>query len=163
MLMLTDYRVRQREYLLEISRALTAQLNLDELLQMVLESATKILAGQAGLIALRGPDGTFAIHASYGLSQALTPYFAPLLTDIPDDADRNRFRIPDLADKLGRVVAGLGLHLQQVVALPMAIGQELIGVLYVFRAYGARFTANDRQILASFDLTPSWNTARMAC
>jgi PAS domain S-box-containing protein len=150
MLMLTDYRVRQREYLLEISRALTAQLNLDELLQMVLESATKILAGQAGLIALRGPDGTFAIHASYGLSQALTPYFAPLLTDIPDDADRNRFRIPDLADKLGRVVAGLGLHLQQVVALPMAIGQELIGVLYVFRAYGARFTANDRQILASF-------------
>jgi PAS domain S-box-containing protein len=150
MLMLTDYRVRQREYLLEISRALTAQLNLDELLQMVLESATKILAGQAGLIALRGPDGNFAIHASYGLSQALTPYFAPLLTDIPNDADRNRFRIPDLADKLGRVVAGLGLHLQQVVALPMAIGQDLIGVLYVFRAYGARFTANDRQILASF-------------
>ncbi len=148
--MLPDYRVRQREYLLEISRALTAQLNLDELLQMVLEAATKMLAGQAGLIALRGPDGGFTIQASYGLPRALAPYFEPLLTDIPDDADRSRFHIPGLAEKLGRVAAGLGLRLQQVVALPMAIKRELIGVLYVFRAYGTRFTANDRQVLASF-------------
>jgi len=148
--MLTDYRVRQREYLLEISRALTAQLNLDELLQMVLGAATKMLAGQAGLIALRGTDGSFTIRASYGLPRTLVPYFEPLLTGIPDDADRTRFHIPGLAEKLGRVVAGLGLRLQQVVALPMAIKRELIGVLYVFRAYGTRFTANDRQVLASF-------------
>ena len=148
--MLTDYRVRQREYLLEISRALTAQLNLDELLQMVLEAATKMLAGQAGLIALRGPGGGFTIRASYGLPRALVPYFEPLLAGIPDDADRGRFHIPGLAEELGRVVAGLGLRLQQVVAFPMAIKRELIGVLYVFRAYGTRFTANDRQVLASF-------------
>ncbi len=148
--MLTDYRVRQREYLLEISRALTAQLNLDELLHMVLEAATKMMAGQAGLIALRSPNGSFTIRASHGLPRALVPYFEPLLTDIPDDADRTRFHIPGLADKLGRVVAGLGLRLQQVVALPMSIKRELIGVLYVFRAYGTRFTADDRQILASF-------------
>jgi PAS domain S-box-containing protein len=148
--MLTDYRVRQREYLLEISRALTAQLNLDELLQMVLESATKILAGQAGLIALREPNGSFVIRASYGLPAALAPYFEPLLTDIPDDVDLGRFSIPGLADKLGRVVANLGLRLQQVVALPMAIKTDLIGVLYVFRAYGTSFTANDRRILSSF-------------
>jgi PAS domain S-box-containing protein len=148
--MLIDYRVRQREYLLQISRALTAQLNLDELLQLVLEAATTILAGQAGLIALRDPDRDFAIRASYGLPRAVVPYFAPLLTDIPDDADRSRFHIPGLADKLGAVAAELGLRLKQVVALPMAIGRDLIGVLYVFRAYGTRFTADDRQILSSF-------------
>lgn len=148
--MLIDYRVRQREYLLRISRALTAQLNLDELLQLVLEAATDILAGQAGIIGLRDPDGGFNIRASYGLPRALVPYFAPLLTGIPDDADRNRFHIPGLADKLGKVAADLGLRLQQVVALPMAIKRELIGVLYVFRAYGTRFTTDDRQILASF-------------
>jgi len=148
--MLIDYRVRQREYLLEISRALTAQLHLDELLHMVLEAATEILAGQAGLIALRNPDASFTIRASYGLPQALAPYFEPLLADIPDDTDRSRFHIPGIADKLGQIVSGLGLRLQQVVALPMAIRKELIGVLYVFRAYGTRFTANDRQVLASF-------------
>jgi len=148
--MLIDYRVRQREYLLEISRALTAQLNLDELLQMVLEAATNILAGQAGLIALRNPDGGFRVRASYGLPAALIPYFGPLLVDIPDDVDLQRFRIPGLAEKLGLIAAQLGLRLQQVVALPMSIKQELIGVLYVSRAYGTRFTTNDRQILASF-------------
>jgi PAS domain S-box-containing protein len=148
--MLTDFRVRQREYLLEIIRALTAQLNVSELLQMVLEAATKILAGQAGLIALRRPDGRFDIHASFGLPRSVVPYFEPLLTDIPEDVDRHRFSIPGLAQKLGQVAAELGLRLEQVVALPMAIGRELIGVLYVFRAYGTRFTANDRQILASF-------------
>ena len=107
--MLTYYRVQQREYLLEISRALTAQLNLDELLQMVLQAATDMLAGQAGLIALRGTEGTFTIRASYGLPRALVPYFAPLLTDIPDDLDEGQFRIPGLAEKLGGVASQLGL------------------------------------------------------
>jgi PAS domain S-box-containing protein len=148
--MLIDYRIQLREYLLQISRAITAQLNLDDVLQLVLEAATRILAGQAGLIALRDPGGEFAIRASYGLSRAAVPYFAPLLKDIPDDVDRSRFHIPGLADKLGQIAAELGLRLQQVVALPMAIGPELIGVLYVFRAYGSRFTADDRQMLSSF-------------
>ncbi len=149
--MLTDFRVRQRDHLLEISRALTAQLDLDELLEMVLEAATEMLSGQASLIALRDPDeGGFNIAASYGLPQALVPYFEPLLADIPDYADPSRFHIPGLAEKLGQVVSGLGLRLQQVVALPMSIGDDLIGVLYVFRAYGSRFTSNDRRVLASF-------------
>jgi PAS domain S-box-containing protein len=149
--MLTDYRVRQRDHLLEISRALTAQLDLDELLEMVLEAATEMLSGQASLIALRDPDeGDFEIRASYGLPQALVPYFEPLLSDIPDYADPSRFQIPGLAEKLGKIVTQLALHLQQVVALPMSIGEDLIGVLYVFRSYGSRFTSNDRRVLASF-------------
>jgi PAS domain S-box-containing protein len=147
---LTDYRVQQRDYLLEISRALTAQLNLDELLQMILSAATKMIAGQAGLIGLRDLEGNFSIRASYGLPRPLVPFLEPLLTDIPDVVDHNRFHIPGLADKLGRVVTELDLRLQQVVALPMTIGHDVIGVLYVFRTYGARFTHDDRQILASF-------------
>ncbi|MFW6115864.1 MAG: ATP-binding protein [Chloroflexota bacterium] len=149
--MLTDYRVRQRDHLLEISRALTAQLDLDDLLEIVLEAAAEMLSGQASLIALRDPDdGTFNIAASYGLPRALVPYFEPLLSDIPDYSDRSRFTIPGLAETLGQIVTELALRLQQVVALPMSIRDELIGVLYVFRAYGTRFTADDRQVLASF-------------
>ncbi|MGD8969035.1 MAG: hypothetical protein PVI07_16130, partial [Anaerolineae bacterium] len=90
--------------MLEISRALTAQLDLDELLQMVLGAAAEMLSGQAGLIALRDSgQGGFSIKASYGLPQALVPYFAPLLSDIPDYADPSRFHIPGLADKLGQI------------------------------------------------------------
>ncbi len=148
--MLIDYRVRQRQYLLDISRGLTSQLNLDELLQMVLAAATKMLAGQAALIGLRDAEGEFTIRASYGLPEQLVQYFGPLLTEVPDVVDRTRFHIPRLGEKLGRIVAGLGMRLEQVVALPMAIGGNVIGTLFVFRAYGARFTVDDRQILGSF-------------
>ncbi|TET49068.1 MAG: GAF domain-containing sensor histidine kinase [Anaerolineales bacterium] len=148
--MVSDYRVRQREYLLEISRALTSQLKLDELLIMILEATTKMLSGQAGLIALRSARSGFEIRASYGVPARLAPHFEPLLEDIPDDVDQSRFRIPKLREKLTKIVRELGLPLRQVVALPMAIRAELIGVLYVFRAYGTRFTANERQILGSF-------------
>jgi GAF domain-containing protein len=155
--MLTNYRVRQREYLLEISRDLAAQLDLDELLHKVLEAAMNMLAGQAGIVALRGPDGNFGIQASCGLPQALAPYFEPLLTDIPDDVDRSRFHIPGLADKLGRIVLGLGLRLQQVVALPMVIKRELMLSQSTTRN---STTVSRRRNTGS---TPSWSIAPMGC
>ena len=55
--MLPDHRIRQRDYLLEITRSLTQELNLDILLQRILELAAEMLAGKAGLIALREEEG----------------------------------------------------------------------------------------------------------
>ena len=55
--MLPDFRVRQRDYLLEISRALTQELDLEKLLARILRISIEMLAGQAGLIALKLPDG----------------------------------------------------------------------------------------------------------
>ena len=51
--MLPDFCVRQRDYLLEISRALTQELDLEKLLARILRIAIEMLAGQAGLIALK--------------------------------------------------------------------------------------------------------------
>ena len=148
--MLSSYWIRQREYLLEISRALTAQLDLDTVLEKVLYAATELLVGQAALIALRQPGGGFAVRAIYGLPARLAGYFSELLSDIPERGSHADFYIPNLAAKLRQVVLATGLPLQQVVALPMSIGRELIGVLYVFRAHGGSFTLDDRQLLASF-------------
>ena len=55
--MLPDFRVRQRDYLLEISRALTQELDLEKLLARILKIAIEMLAGQAGLIALQEQEG----------------------------------------------------------------------------------------------------------
>lgn len=44
--MLPDYRVRQRDYLLEISRDLTEELDLDLLLTRILRIAIEMLGGQ---------------------------------------------------------------------------------------------------------------------
>ena len=46
--LLPDFRVRQRDYLLEISRAITQELDLDKLLARILSISIEMLAGQAG-------------------------------------------------------------------------------------------------------------------
>ena len=45
--LLPDFRVRQRDYLLEISRMLTQELDLEKLLARILRVSIEMLAGQA--------------------------------------------------------------------------------------------------------------------
>lgn len=151
--MLRDYQLRQREYLLEISKAITAQLDLDTVLRLIIQYAVEMLSGRAGLIALRQADGSFHVRVSYGLPAQLPHLFAPLFADIPyqlERADLARWTLPDLEMRMTLVSAALGLPLRQVVALPLVIRDSLIGMIYIFRTEGVAFSANDRQVLASF-------------
>ena len=85
--MLTDYRIRQRDHLLEILRALTQQLDLDAVLIRILRAATEMLAGRAGLIALRDqssrsdPAGSarFSIRAQHSVSPEFLRHFETVL------------------------------------------------------------------------------------
>jgi PAS domain S-box-containing protein len=144
-----SYQLRQREYLLQISRAMTSRLDLPSLLRQILASAAEIVGAEAGLIALRrGQTDTLAIQASYGLPVALLPRFAPLLTDFPARAEG--YRIPDLQARLNLVVRAIRLPLHQVVALPLTVEETLLGLIYLFRSGGIAFSANDESVLASF-------------
>ena len=77
-----DHRLRQREYLLQISRALSAQLDLNSVLSLVITYAVELLAGTSGLIALFDEEGgdELRIRAFAGLNREILPAFAPLLT-----------------------------------------------------------------------------------
>lgn len=147
---LYDYRVRQRDYLLSITRALVSRLNLRAVLRLILQAAADMLVGQSGLIALRDDSGAFGFWASYGLPPALVDAFTLLVEDVPDVARLEDFLVPDLADKLVRISEETGLSLRQVVSLPMIVERELLGMIFVFRAQSSRFSSDDRQILASF-------------
>jgi len=144
-----EYLLRQRDYLLKISRAMTARLDLPSLLQLIISQAVELLQGQAGLIALLGRDGEFHVRASYGLPAQTHQLFAPLLTpDVPlSDA---LWPMSDLYARLQLVAAGAGISLRQVVGLPLTLEDELIGVIYVFRTRGTAFSSDDRQVLSSF-------------
>jgi PAS domain S-box-containing protein len=145
---------RQRDYLLEISRAMTSRLDLPSLLELTLKSAAELLRGQAGLIVLRDREGAMRVRASYGLPAQLVRFFQPLWADLPGVRDRqtllSRWRIPDLQVRLGMVAAAAGLALSQVVALPLVIQETLIGAIYIFRMTGGAFSAGDRTLLAAF-------------
>jgi PAS domain S-box-containing protein len=145
--MLPDFRLRQREYLLEISRAMSARLDLSSLLELTLKSAVEIVAGQAGLITLRRNDGSFVPQASIGLPYQAVPLFEPLWRDL--DAEKQR-GIPDMSLRLALASRAAGVLMRQVVALPLEIGEELIGHIFIFRSRGAAFGSNDRQVLSAF-------------
>src|SRR5512145_2920169 len=78
--MLPDFRVRQRDYLLEISRLLTQELDLEKLLARILRLSIEMLAGQAGIIALLQPDG-WQVAAAQGIAPAFLSYLRPLLAE----------------------------------------------------------------------------------
>ena len=81
MFLLPDYRVRQRDHLLDISRAITAQLDLGEVLRMILHAAASMLSGEVGIIALREGEH-FRPRAIIGIAPEQAALFDPLLDDL---------------------------------------------------------------------------------
>src|SRR5512141_1097154 len=126
--MLPDYRVRQRDYLLNISRAITSQLDLNAVLRLILQSAVDMLGGHAGLVALMGLDGAYRIRESYGVARPLLDQLMPLMAE-DDDPEKATAR---LEKNLVAMAQRVGLGFWQVVSLPLKVGEELLGNLYIF-------------------------------
>jgi PAS domain S-box-containing protein len=140
----SDQRLRQREFLLQISRALTAQLDLTSVLNQVIDVAVDLLAGTSGLIALRDDDGVLRVRAAPGLPPETWPSFAGLLATPLDDRR-------GLGIRLHEVATTTRLPLRQLVALPLVFRQTTVGVIYVFRAaVNVAFTSEDRDLLTAF-------------
>jgi PAS domain S-box-containing protein len=148
--MLPDFRVRQRDYLLEISRALTEELDLATVLTRILHGATELLAGQAGLVVLREEEGRWRIRAHYGIPEPFLDSFKPMLAEIPEHGDARRFALPEINRRLRATTEAASLGLLHGVALPMVARNEVVGLIYIFRGYATAFTNNDRTLLASF-------------
>jgi PAS domain S-box-containing protein len=121
---------------------------LSSLLELILQSAVEILAGQAGLITLRRDDGAFAPFAGIGLPVRALPLFEPLWRDL--ESEEKRGVIPDLTLRLALASKAAGVPLRQVVTLPLKTGQEITGYIFIFRARGAAFSNNDQQVLGAF-------------
>lgn len=128
---LVDVRILQREYLLAISRAITAELDVQDVLRIILRAAVELVAGKAGMIALHHPElDSVRVAAVYGIPAAMVDYFAPLLRDIPplDTAEQEL----ELTRRLQTIARRSNLGFTQMVRLPMVSGGETIGLIYVF-------------------------------
>jgi PAS domain S-box-containing protein len=148
--MLPDIRVRQRDYLLEISRALTQELDLDTLLERILRISIEMLAGQAGLIILRGESGGWQVRVSEGITPEFLEELKPLLMEIPKNDNPEELEIPEVNRILNRLTFAASLGLLSGVGLPMVTRQQVLGVIFIFRSYAGIFSTNDRNVLSSF-------------
>lgn len=147
MLMLLDFRVRQRDFLLEISRAITAQLELSEVLKRVLNASVVMLGGQVGVITLRDTDGSYRVRATMGMDSTRVPAINERLQQI---FTGEALDYDSLHEELGAVAAMLDKRLKQPFALPLVFAGEPLGLLIIFRAYTATATPDDMQVLESF-------------
>ena len=148
--MLPDHRIRQRDYLLEITRSLTQELNLDILLKRILELAAELLAGKAGLIALREEGGGWNIGASYGIKPTFLQYLNPILAEVPENDDQAGKELPQVNRMLQLLTKRASLNLLTGVGLPLISEKRVIGLIFIFRGYEGSFSKNDRAILQSF-------------
>src|SRR5512134_2237932 len=142
--MLPDFRVRQRDYLLEISRALTQELDLEKLLARILRIAIEMLAGQAGIIALK-EDG-WRVAAAHGIAPAFLSYLTPLLAE----ENVRELNVTELNRMLKELTYTASKGLLNGVGLPLSAHGQLIGVIFIFRNYPDLFSPNDRRLLQSF-------------
>jgi len=134
--------------LLAISRALTAELDLVDLLRLILQSAVELVSGQAGMIALIDPDSQqLRVAAIYGIPAHLVDHFAPLLRDLPEAEDDER---EELVSRLQQVAQKAGLGLTQVIHLPMRVGGAVIGLIYIFQSGNYYFVPDASNLLRSF-------------
>lgn len=148
--MLPDFRVRQRDYLLEIARALTQELDLDKLLGRILKIAVEMLAGQAGLIALRSEQGTWNIAVSHSMPPAFLRVIENHLSKVTEHEDPENFEIPEINRMLNELTYAASFGLLNGVGLPLIARKRVVGLLFIFRSYSGVFSSNDYALVSSF-------------
>jgi PAS domain S-box-containing protein len=148
--LLPDFRVRQRDYLLEISRAITQELNLEKLLDRILSVSMEMLAGQAGLIALRETPGGWKVAVFQGIPPAFLEQLVPLFSTVPEIEEPGYHELREINRLLQKYTRAASLGLLTGVALPLIARKQVIGLLFVFRNYLGVFSNNDTSLLQSF-------------
>ncbi len=148
--MLPDFRIRQRDYLLEIAQALTSELDLDVLLARIVRIAVEMLAGRAGLIVLREEDARWRVAAAHGIPSAFIRYLGAHLANITPQEESPQEELVEVNELLQSLTSTASLGLLTGVGLPLIAFERLIGVIYIFRGYAGVFSANDRSLLQSF-------------
>ncbi len=143
--MLPDFRIRQRDYLLEITRAITQELDLQKVLKRILRISIEMLAGQAGLIALKEND-VWKVAAAHGIPAAFLRYLEPLL----EDESVSNLDVEELNRMLKELTYTASQGLLNGTAISLVAHRQVIGVIFIFRSYTDLFSSNDQQLLQSF-------------
>ncbi len=149
--MLPDIRVRQRDYLLEITQSITQELDLDKLLNRILFISIEMLAGNSGLIALRSEKEGWNIRVYHGFKNQYIKHLETLLSKIlPRSNNPEKFEFPEVNRIIKDITYTASMGLLSGVGLPLIARNNVVGVIYIFRNYPGIYSRNDRALLSSF-------------
>lgn len=148
--MLPDFRIRQRDYLLEITQAITRELDPEILLGRIVSIAAEMLAGNAGLVALRSTSGGWYVAAPHNLPSAFVRYLQAFLPQVQPTDDPIHKEVPEIFRLLEEMIRFTSRGLLTGVGLPLIAFERVIGVIFIFRSYVSSFSSNDRALLQTF-------------
>ena len=151
MLMRPDLRTQQRDFLLGITRAITAQLDHSEVLRRVLHASLAMLAGRVGLVALTDrANDKLIVRAYSGINADVVPALNHLLHELMSARDDAGFSREYLNAKLQEMADAIDKRLKQSIAMPLVFARNPLGLLIVFRSYHTAITPEDLSALQSF-------------
>lgn len=134
-----------------ISRALTAELDLADVMRIIVQASVDFISGRAGAIVLADPSTqAFRIAAIYGLQREQFERHLPLEEGIPYEPGKEQEAIPDLTRHMQSVAKDADIGVAQVLRLPMLSGDTLIGMIYVFQAGSYHISGDAAKLLQSF-------------
>lgn len=150
--MLQDIRIRQRDYLIEIARLLTQELDLDVLLWQLLRITLDMLNGKAGFIALYAADEKiWQIKSMVGITTPVKNYIESYLMNIAGDPPESQeavfAEIQMLIERLGKME---GFEGKNGLGIPLVEQEAILGVIVIFRDYNTDFSLADLSILKPF-------------
>ncbi len=150
--MLQDIRVRQRDYLLELSRIMTQELDLETLLWEALRISIGLISGEGGFIALYSELNGWDIRVADGLSEEAAAYIDSYLKGINEDmtSQRAETALLQINMMIKRIRSMPQLGIADGVGIPLMIHGKVLGIIVIFRHYKMSFSLDDRVMLKAF-------------
>ncbi len=141
--------------LMEINRALNAELRLEKLLELIVDSALELIGGERGFLLLDEGQGLECKVARHASGKAIPPEEARFSRRLAGEVRTTR--IPRLAaDALGEedlkaIQSVVDLGVRSVLCVPLTVRNQVEGVLYVdHRLKTSVFTQADLVLLEAF-------------
>ncbi len=140
-----EVQLRQRDWLLAILRAMTGQLELEEVLRQVLQGALELGRAHAGLVLLQTEEGRPRAVAVAGIPERRVRQLERVLPTLAYQG----VEAGDGGPRWGWL--GEGVEALQVLLLPLRMGEEELGAIYLFRPRDADpFSPDELELLQTF-------------
>lgn len=151
--MLVDIRVRQREYLLAISRALSDELELPDVLRIILQASVEFAGGRSGLIVLSDPtDSVFRVAAALGITSDMLYGHDELINGVAYSSGTEEIAVKQIDEAISALTKGLAPNqsIHQTLILPLKSRNIITGMIYVFQEEKYVFGDDAPQLLQAF-------------
>jgi PAS domain S-box-containing protein len=141
--------------MVKIPRTRFESVDIEATLKLILKNAVAAVGGSAGIVAIwNEARGSLAADVSHGLDEIAVASLDALLTEQAlalAARDANFCLLSELLPALELPVSVTGQRQNPLIALPLQIGGQSIGVILVLRPLEAfAFSAIDRPVLAAF-------------